>query len=72
MTTPKKLRCIQRSADRHWVGDGFPVRTLFAYPNLGPVISPFLLLDYAGPDGVPADDASAAASASIRIAASRR
>jgi hypothetical protein len=32
---PKKLRCIQRSADPHWVGDGFPVRTLFAYPNLG-------------------------------------
>jgi redox-sensitive bicupin YhaK (pirin superfamily) len=46
---PKKLRCIQRSADRHWVGDGFPVRTLFAYPNLGPVVDPFLLLDYAGP-----------------------
>jgi redox-sensitive bicupin YhaK (pirin superfamily) len=45
----KKLRCIQRSADRHWVGDGFPVRTLFAYPNLGPVLSPFLLFDYAGP-----------------------
>lgn len=45
----KKLRCIQRSVDRHWVGDGFPVRTLFSYPNLGPVISPFLLLDYAGP-----------------------
>jgi redox-sensitive bicupin YhaK (pirin superfamily) len=46
---PKKLRCIQRSVDRHWVGDGFPVRTLFAYPNLGPVVSPFLLFDYAGP-----------------------
>ena len=45
----KKLRCIQRSAGRHWVGDGFPVRTLFSYPNLGPVIDPFLLLDYAGP-----------------------
>jgi quercetin 2,3-dioxygenase len=45
----KKLRCIQRSVDRHWVGDGFPVRTLLAYSNLGPVISPFLLLDYAGP-----------------------
>jgi redox-sensitive bicupin YhaK (pirin superfamily) len=45
----KKLRCIQRSADRHWVGNGFPVRTLFAYPNLGSVLSPFLLLDYAGP-----------------------
>jgi quercetin 2,3-dioxygenase len=26
----KKLRCIQRSVDRHWVGDGFPVRTLFS------------------------------------------
>jgi redox-sensitive bicupin YhaK (pirin superfamily) len=45
----KKLRCIQRSVGRHWVGDGFPVRTLLAYPNLGPVLSPFLLLDYAGP-----------------------
>jgi hypothetical protein len=45
----KKLRCIQRSVDRHWVGNGFPVRTLLAYPNLGPVIDPFLLLDYAGP-----------------------
>lgn len=45
----KKLRCIQRSAGRHWVGDGFPVRTLFSYPHLGSVLSPFLLLDYAGP-----------------------
>ena len=45
----KKLRSIQRSVDRHWVGNGFPVRTLFSYPNLGDVLSPFLLLDYAGP-----------------------
>lgn len=45
----KKLRCIQRSAGSHWVGNGFPVRSLFSYPNLGPVLSPFLLLDYAGP-----------------------
>lgn len=49
----KKLRCIQRSVDRHWVGNGFPVRTLFSYPNLGPVLSPFLLLDYAGPEEFP-------------------
>jgi redox-sensitive bicupin YhaK (pirin superfamily) len=33
----------------HWVGDGFPVRSLFSYDNLGARISPFLLLDYAGP-----------------------
>jgi redox-sensitive bicupin YhaK (pirin superfamily) len=45
----KKLRGIQRSVDRHWVGNGFPVRTLFAYPNEGELLSPFLLLDYAGP-----------------------
>ena len=33
----------------HWVGDGFPVRSLFSYDQLGGHISPFLLLDYAGP-----------------------
>ncbi|MGE4431639.1 MAG: pirin family protein [Sphingobium sp.] len=33
----------------HWVGDGFPVRTLFSYSTLGAHVSPFLLLDYAGP-----------------------
>lgn len=33
----------------HWVGDGFPVRTLFSYQSLQEHVSPFLLLDYAGP-----------------------
>ena len=33
----------------HWVGDGFPVRSLFSYNELGKHVSPFLLLDYAGP-----------------------
>lgn len=45
----KKLSCIQKNANQHWVGDGFPVRTLFSYSALGPRISPFLLFDYAGP-----------------------
>jgi redox-sensitive bicupin YhaK (pirin superfamily) len=49
----KKVRCIQRSVDQHWVGDGFPVRTLLSYSSLGPVITPFLLLDYAGPAEFP-------------------
>jgi redox-sensitive bicupin YhaK (pirin superfamily) len=31
------------------VGDGFPVRSLFSYDRFGQSISPFLLLDYAGP-----------------------
>ncbi|MGH7017895.1 MAG: hypothetical protein ACRED8_12550, partial [Caulobacteraceae bacterium] len=37
----------------HWVGDGFPVKTLFSYDALGPQISPFLLLDYAEPREFP-------------------
>lgn len=35
--------------NQHWVGDGFPVRSLFSYNSLGGQVSPFLLLDYAGP-----------------------
>jgi redox-sensitive bicupin YhaK (pirin superfamily) len=33
---------------QHWVGDGFPVRSLFSYAE-GDTFDPFLLLDYAGP-----------------------
>lgn len=33
----------------HWVGDGFPVRTLFSHQRREAQVSPFLLLDYAGP-----------------------
>ncbi|NWC76146.1 pirin family protein [Pseudomonas sp. P7759] len=45
----KKLIGIYTSPRGHWVGDGFPVRTLFSYDTLGKHISPFLLLDHAGP-----------------------
>jgi len=45
----KRLVDIHRDPDPHWVGDGFPVRTLFSYFDLGRELSPFLLLDYAGP-----------------------
>ena len=33
----------------HWVGDGFPVRSMFSYQSHAEQLSPFLLLDYAGP-----------------------
>ena len=33
----------------HWVGDGFPARSMFSYNTHGQHLSPFLLLDYAGP-----------------------
>lgn len=45
----KTILGVYTNQHRHWVGDGFPVRSLFSYDNLGEQISPFLLLDYAGP-----------------------
>ncbi len=45
----KELRRIQNSPAQHWVGDGFPVRTILSHHEHGFEISPFLLLDYGGP-----------------------
>ena len=45
----KAVLGLYPSPKGHWVGDGFPVRSLFSYDNLGEHLSPFLLLDYAGP-----------------------
>ena len=45
----KKLITIRQANGRHWVGDGFPVRSLFSYQDAGEQLSPFLLLDHAGP-----------------------
>lgn len=45
----KKLMSVQGNDRGHWVGDGFPVRTLFFYQDLGKEMSPFLMLDFAGP-----------------------
>lgn len=56
-TLPKTLKHIQGSISNHWVGDGFPVRTLFSYSDLGKHLSPFLLLDYAGPKDFPPTEA---------------
>ena len=39
----------------HWVGDGFPVRSLFSYHNDPAAVTPFLLFDYAGPWQFPAN-----------------
>ncbi len=45
----KKVLGVYSPPKPHWVGDGFPVRSLFSYQSHGEHISPFLLLDYAGP-----------------------
>jgi redox-sensitive bicupin YhaK (pirin superfamily) len=47
MTTQKKVLGTYGAGSDHWVGDGFPVKNLF--PSNGIEMSPFLMLDYAGP-----------------------
>jgi len=45
----KKINGLYSAPRGHWVGDGFPVRSLFSYNSTPEKMSPFLLLDYAGP-----------------------
>jgi quercetin 2,3-dioxygenase len=45
----KRVLGVYSAPGPHWVGNAFPVRSLFTYDNLGRNLSPFLLLDYAGP-----------------------
>ena len=53
----KQITGVYTAPRPHWVGDGFPVRSLFSYQSHGESLSPFLLLDYAGPHHFPADGA---------------
>lgn len=54
----KKIVEIMHAPGGHWVGDGFPVRSLFSYHGDTKAISPFLLFDYAGPHFFDPNDAS--------------
>lgn len=45
----RKVLGVFSSPHAHWVGDGFPVRSMFSHAAQGEHVSPFLLLDYAGP-----------------------
>jgi len=49
----KRVVAVHPSPQGHWVGDGFPVRSLFSYHAQGADFSPFLLLDHAGPAEFP-------------------
>jgi len=53
MDNIKQVLKVYQPASAHWVGDGFPVRNIFSDEGLGQAISPFLLLDYAGPAEFP-------------------
>ncbi|WEF26525.1 pirin family protein [Klebsiella aerogenes] len=50
----KQITGVYTAPSQHWVGDGFPVRSMFSYQSHGEQLSPFLLLDYAGPHTFPA------------------
>ena len=45
----KNIIGVYSAPRSHWVGDGFPVRSLFSYHSQTQARCPFLLLDYAGP-----------------------
>lgn len=45
----KTVQQIHKAPAPHWVGDGFPVRSMFSYDRDAQAMSPFLLLDYAPP-----------------------
>jgi redox-sensitive bicupin YhaK (pirin superfamily) len=47
----KQINSIHDPPRSHWVGNGFPVRSLFSYHAHAQALSPFLLLDRAGPAG---------------------
>lgn len=50
----KQLAFIKRSNGSHWVGNGFPVQNIFSYNDIAEKISPFLMMDHAGPTVFPA------------------
>lgn len=45
----RKLVALHDAPRPHWVGDGFPVRSMFSPQTHGQAVSPFILLDYAQP-----------------------
>jgi len=47
--TDKRVLALYRPGSVHMVGNGFHVRNLFPSNEVGERLSPFLLLDYAGP-----------------------
>ena len=68
----KKVLAVHNAPPRHWVGDGFPVRSLFSYNGLGLQLSPFLMLDHAAPthfEPAPRPRGASVAPAVVRVEA---
>jgi redox-sensitive bicupin YhaK (pirin superfamily) len=45
----RQILGVYSAPRQHWVGDGFPVRTMLSHGSQSAHISPFIMLDYAGP-----------------------
>jgi redox-sensitive bicupin YhaK (pirin superfamily) len=45
----RKLQALHDAPRPHWVGDGFPVRSMFSPQTHGDAVSPVILRDYAQP-----------------------
>lgn len=49
MNTAKRVELVLSSPATHWVGDGFPVTSVISPQSVRTRLSPYVLLDYAGP-----------------------
>lgn len=49
MSQQKKVETVLPSPPTHWVGDGFPVSSVVSPQTVRNRLSPFILMDYAGP-----------------------
>jgi quercetin 2,3-dioxygenase len=55
-TADKDVLGVYRAGSHHMVGDGFPVRNMIPGVGVDEQLSPFLLLDYMGPEYFPPTD----------------
>ncbi|HRP62898.1 MAG TPA: pirin family protein [Phycisphaerales bacterium] len=49
MQAHKRVQSVLASPPLHWVGDGFPVSSVFSPRSVQSQLSPYVLFDYAGP-----------------------
>ena len=52
-TVTKDVMAVYQAGSQHMVGDGFPVRNMIPGAGVDEQLSPFLLLDYLGPEQFP-------------------
>ncbi|OOR82998.1 pirin family protein [Moraxella canis] len=51
----KQVSKVYSAPNKHWVGDGFHVHSMFNYQETHKNLDPFLMMDYAAPQSFPAN-----------------